>query len=81
MRTRKWLYNTAKQSNSDADWNAYGRMRNLISSYMISSRKQLYYGRVFDSSFSGNHWLLNLLASHLNLLQNESMFDCFYGYS
>ena len=53
MKTRKHLYDTAKQSNLDADWNAYRSMKNLVHN-KLKKVHNIYFGRLFDNTFSGN---------------------------
>jgi len=53
MKVRKRLYNKAKRSNLQHDWNAYRRMKNTINTKLKEAHNN-YYRRLFDSSFSGN---------------------------
>jgi len=53
MKTRKRLYYAAKRSNSERDWSAYRRMKNLINSILKETNND-YCGRLFDDSFGGS---------------------------
>jgi len=53
MKVRKKLYNKAKRSKLESDWNAYRSARNLVN-YSLKEAHDNYYTRLFDNSFSGN---------------------------
>ena len=52
MKVRKHLYNKAKRSNSQSDWEAYRKIKNSINA-TLKEAHNVYYSRLFDSSFSG----------------------------
>ena len=51
LKVHKRLYNKAKRSNLQHDWDAYSRMKNSL----LKEAHNNYYRRLFDNSFSGNH--------------------------
>ena len=53
MRSRRHWYDRAKISNSDSDWTAYRKTRNLVNSKLEVAHSS-YQARLFDTSFSGN---------------------------
>ena len=53
MKVRKRLYNKAKRSNIEHDWDAYRKKRNSINNKLKDAHNN-YYRRLFDTSFSGN---------------------------
>jgi len=53
MKTRKRLYNTAKRNNTQHNWDAYKRMKNLINVKLKKAHNN-YYARLLDISFDGN---------------------------
>ena len=53
MKLCKHLYNKAKRSNSQSDWEAYHKIKNCINTTLIEAHN-IYYSRLFDNSFSGN---------------------------
>jgi len=53
MKIRKRLYNKARRTNSNADWNSYRQMKNLISNKLKAAHNN-YFSRIFDTSFGGN---------------------------
>ena len=54
MKVRKRSYNKAKRSNSQSDWEAYRKIKNFINT-TLKEAHNIYYSRLFDNSFSGNH--------------------------
>ena len=52
MKVRKHLYNKAKRSNSQSDWEAYRKIKNSINT-TLKKAHNVYYSRLFDSSFNG----------------------------
>jgi len=55
MKTRKRLYDTAKRSNSERDWSAYRKMKNLINNKLREAHNN-YCGKLFNDSFGGTIW-------------------------
>ena len=53
VKVRKRLYNKAKRSNLQHDWDAYHRMKNSINTKLKEAHNN-HYRRLFDNSFSGN---------------------------
>ena len=53
MKTRKCLYDTAKRSNSERDWSAYRKMKNLINNNLREAHNN-YCGKLFNDSFGGS---------------------------
>ena len=53
MKVRKRLYNKAKRSNSQDDWEAYHKIKNSVNT-TLKEAHNIYYRRLFDNSFSGN---------------------------
>ncbi|XP_065892800.1 uncharacterized protein [Dysidea avara] len=53
MKERKRLYNKAKRSNLQHDWDAYRKTKNSINTKLKEAHNN-YYKRLFDNSFSGN---------------------------
>ena len=53
MKVRKRLYNKAKRSNSQDDWEAYHKIQNSINT-TLKEVHNIYYRRLLDNSFSGN---------------------------
>ena len=53
MKVRKRLYNKAKRSNLQHDWDAYRKTKNSINTKLKEAHNN-YYKILFDNSFSGN---------------------------
>jgi len=53
MKVRKRLYNKAKRSNLQHDWDAYRKMKNSINTKLKEAHNN-YYTRLFDNSFNGS---------------------------
>jgi len=53
MKKRKQLYNTAKRTTTDEDWNAYCRIKNSVNSKIKIAHKN-HFNRMLDNSFKGN---------------------------
>ena len=53
MKVRKRLYNKAKRSKLQHDWDAYRKMKNSINTKLKEAHNN-YYKQLFDNSFSGN---------------------------
>jgi len=53
MKLRKHLYNKAKRSNLQQDWDACCAMRNSINTKLKDTHNN-YYSNLFDNSFKGN---------------------------
>ena len=53
MKVRKRLYNKAKRTALQSDWDAYRKLKNSINSKVRAAHNN-YYSRLFNNSFSGN---------------------------
>jgi len=67
MKLRKRLYNKAKRSNLQQDWDAYRAMRNSINT-KLKDTHNYYYSNPFDNSFKGNRRSMLELKDKINLL-------------
>ena len=78
MKTCKRLYNIAKRNNTQGDWNAYKRIKNLINVKLKQARNN-YYARLFDTSFNGNKRVLDILkgSKHVNTMYMQRSCECF----
>ena len=53
MKIRKQLYNMAKRTTTDENWNAYRRIKNSVNRKIKIAHKN-HFNRMFDNSFNGN---------------------------
>ena len=55
MKTQKRLYNIAKRNNTQHDWDAYKRMKNVIT-VKLKKIHNNYYARLFDTGNKRQFW-------------------------